>query len=178
MPPEVKQRLQEMLESTMDQHDKRYAEDTSEIMPMYWLYKGAAIHTMAMVDMPRSGFEKNMLVRQIGQLAEKDQCDGFTFSNEGWTLPAELMHTHTGGYISDRPERIEILNVEAGVSSGYSAILVADMQRHDDRVVLVRREILFAGEDGATYQSRFNIFNPQVPAGYNAVRQPARNAWG
>jgi hypothetical protein len=157
-------RILAMLASTMEQHVNRYASDISELAPMYFLYKGDKVHTMAVTLMEGDPRQRSALAGVIAEMAKKEGCDGYTFSMEAWSLPPEKAHTHTGGSLADNPHRIEILNVEAGTIDGGHGVLVADIQRPTpEQVVLVQRPPVISGQGGAKLQSRFNIFNPVVP---------------
>ncbi len=155
-------RIRRMLQSTMDQHITRYADDPSEIVPMYFLYRGDAVHTVALTPFTSGNpAERTALAAQVAEIARQEDCDGFTFSSEAWTLPPEMSHTHDGGSISDRPDRVEVLNVHAGTRDGGAGVYIADMERPDEETVVLKpREMMIQGEGGFTLESRFNIFNP------------------
>lgn len=137
-----------------------------EMIPMYALFKQGEPHTLlALADLPDNPAVKNALVLKIRAMADKEQCDAWSFCCEGWTLPKERLESYAGGMrFADQPDRVEMLTVSVGVASGDEAHVSATIQRVPGQApILTWNEPAFSTQQGMRMNTRWNIFNMQVP---------------
>ena len=158
--------LRAVLARVQNQHDTCYAaaEPDFELMPMYFLLKRGETHlSLGIPSIPPGG--KDMVVALVAAKAADEGCDGYVFTSEGWTVPPEnVALVLPGESLSGRPDRIEVLNVEAGLAGGQSAFLIAHIKRTPDHSpVLEWKSVIYNEAGGENCQSRFNIFNPRAP---------------
>lgn len=160
MREEVKARLEKMLESARETHDRFYrnAEPQYEAAPMFFLYKGEELVTMVLVEIPEDAASKAMMTMAVRATADGHECDAFVFNSEGWTIPQESYATRLPEErFSARVDRIEILSMVVGTKEGELASQCAQIERSGDHPKLIWGAPLFS-ENGDKVKSRFNIY--------------------
>ena len=162
----ARQRLSTMLEQARGAHENFYKDEAYdyELMPMYFLSQGEEKTILVAIgDMPPEA--KDAVVAMVRGMADKEQCDGYVYNSEGWTIPPEAMPLHVPGEsFSKRPDRIEILLLEAGLRSGGHAMQKAVIHRTPGSSPRLEWDPpIFEGDEAGRITSRFNLWDPQVP---------------
>lgn len=148
------QKLRDHVATVVGLHKHRYAEDASELIPQYFLFK-ANDESMIIVTPFSNEMEKKMSVLKVREIALSQDYEYMVFSFESWAVSSE----QRGGYSrnADNPARREMLSVIGASKFGDVHFHPMEMNRDSAGVFTGFTEIEDLG--GATASSLFNIFD-------------------